>query len=130
LSFLSNPYTGTVGTPPFIGVPTLPHIPGTPYGPEGIPSGSGPSVTSPDNLPGGGPPTNVPGPYSPGPFCFGLDSSICGNLPESTNVGVGPASIDIPVREICKATTNVVCGLLVAAILVVILGVALQGLLT
>ena len=130
-----NPYTGGLGTPPFLPIPIMVPVlaPATGPIPYGLPAPNEfpPIVTQPDTgqpLPSSDtvPPAQTP--YEPGPFCFGLDTALCSSF-DTIKVGPRLAQVEIPVREICKTLTNVVCGLFVAFILVVVLGIALQGLL-
>jgi len=105
-------------TPPFIGVPGGTTIPYGPLPGGNYPPGSGPSILNP----GSGPMVmEVPTPYEPGPYCFGIDTALCAMLPETV--------LKVPVRDACKTLANIVCGLGVLLILVVVLGIALQGLL-
>lgn len=125
-------YYPSIGTPPFIPVPVSIGIPPVLPPISGLPGGGPPVITEPDTGQPLPTPQNIPpvsAPYEQGPFCFGLDTAICANLPETIKIGPSVAQAEIPIREICKALTNVVCGLLVAVILIVVLGIALQGLL-
>lgn len=126
MSFYSN---NGFGTPPFIGgPPVLPPVGG--YGPSVLNPGSGPTVPVPQTV--------MPdSPYVQGPYCFGIDVAICANLPEKLILvpakGIGTMNfipeVSIPAREICKSATNLTCAIVVIVFLVIILGVALQGLL-
>jgi len=62
-----------------------------------------------------------------GPFCFGLDTAICGNLPATATILPG---IDVPICTICGVVLNTICGVTVAIILLTILGIAFYGLVT
>lgn len=71
--------------------------------------------------------------YPPGPFCFGLDGAICGNLPRVIHVGpssgmMSSLGFDIPVWGFCGALLNTLCGVMTAIILLALLGIAFSGL--
>jgi hypothetical protein len=71
--------------------------------------------------------------YPQGPFCFGLDAAICGNLPRKIHVGptsgvMSSVGFDIPVWGFCGALLNTLCGVMVAIILLALLGIAFSGL--
>jgi hypothetical protein len=114
VSFYSN---ASVETPPFIGLPPV------------LPPAGGPSVLYPGEAPTVPQMQAIPTPYIEGPYCFGIDNSICANLPETIQIGPNFANAQIPIREVCKALTNTTCAIVVVLFLVVILGVALHGLL-
>lgn len=67
-------------------------------------------------------PAPVPTPYQTGPWCFGLDQGICGTIIEDWH--------GFPLRETCRFTANLACGFGILLALVVVLGIAVQGLLS
>lgn len=57
--------------------------------------------------------------YSPGAFCLGADRAICEGVPEKVATPLG----DLPARDACRATSNLVC--LMAGVLVLLVLAAL-----